>query len=174
LQHTIASTFSTTLLTHLHPHSLITLTLHVLSLDGSLLATCLNVATLALIDAGIPMREYVSAVTCGLTPSQGDDSDNEVAGDPILDVNAAEESEGIPFITIACLGNTATIAATTAQEGDGGEAGKVVVLVCETRVRMESLEGMVAVGVEGCRRVRGLMDEVVREGGRRVLRGNRG
>ena len=68
MQNTIASAFQSTLFTHLYPRSTITISLHVLSQDGSLLAACLNAATLALIDAGIPMSDYVVACTSGLTP----------------------------------------------------------------------------------------------------------
>jgi exosome complex component RRP41 len=175
LQTTISSTFQSALLTHLHPHSLITLTLHVLSTDGSLLATCLNACTLALVDAGIPMKDYVTAVTCGSTVGYSGDEEGQV-GDPILDVNGSEEGDGVPFITVGCLGGPP--ATTSHTDTNGGEGGghepKVVVLVCETRMPMAALEGMVAVGVDGCGRVRGLLDEVVRGSGRRFLRGERG
>ena len=66
---TISSAFSQTLSTHLYPHSTISLSLHILSQDGSLLAALLNASTLALIDAGIPMRDYICACTAGSTSS---------------------------------------------------------------------------------------------------------
>jgi exosome complex component RRP41 len=59
MQHTISSAFASTLFTKLFPHSTVTISLHVLSQDGSLLAACLNAATLALVDAGVPMSDYV-------------------------------------------------------------------------------------------------------------------
>ena len=65
MQHTISSAFSAVLFTHLFPRSSVYIALHVLSQDGSLLAACLNAATLALIDAGIPMSDYVAACTAG-------------------------------------------------------------------------------------------------------------
>lgn len=171
LQHTISSTFQTVLLTHLYPHSIISLTLHVLSSDGSLLAACLNASTLALIDAGIPMAGYVTAVTVGSIPGGGGEDGKDV-GDPILDVNSSEEQDGVPFLTIGCLGAPSH---STAREGAGeeGEGDKVVVLVCESRVRVEALEGMVAVGVDGCAVVRGLLDKEVRGSGGRFLKGER-
>ncbi|KAK4952999.1 Exosome non-catalytic core component [Elasticomyces elasticus] len=138
MQHTIASAFQAVLFTHLYPHSTVVITLHVLSQDGSLLACCLNAATLALIDAGIPMSDYV-------------DGDLE-ATDPLLDLNGVEEQE-LAFLTI----------------GTSGEEGKVLVLVMETRCRVERLEGMMAVGLEGCGRIRGMLDGVVREHGKNVL-----
>ena len=61
--------FESTLLLHLYPHSIITLNRHILSQDGSLLAACLNAATLALVDAGIPMTDYIASTTVATTGS---------------------------------------------------------------------------------------------------------
>lgn len=151
MQQTISSTFTRTLFTHLYPHSTISLTLHVLSQDGSLLAACLNACTLALIDAGIPMADYVSACTSGSTSSY---ATNDERADPLLDLNGTEEQE-LPFMTVATLG-----------AGD-----RVVVAVCETRVQVTRLEGMLAVGVDGCKQVREIMDGVVRKQGKKILAG---
>lgn len=151
MQSTIAHTFSTTLFTHLYPHSTITLSLHVLSQDGSLLAACLNACTIALIDAGIPMSDYVCACTAGSTSSY---SSNDEQADPLLDLNNIEEQE-LPFLTVATL----------------GETDKVAVLVMETRVQIGRLEGMLAVGVDGCKQVRSILDGVVKRRGEKILEG---
>ena len=154
-QHTIASAFQPTLFTSLYPHSTIGITLHVLSQDGSLLAACINAATLALIDAGIPMRDYVAACTTGsaayaVAGSEGEDAD------PLLDLNGAEEVE-LPFLTVASSG------------AGGAEQGKVTALVMETRVQMARLEGMVAVALDGCAQIRGILDGIVRAHGKKMV-----
>lgn len=120
-----------------------------LSQDGSLLAACINAATLALIDAGIPMSDYVAACTAGSTSSY---STNDEQADPLLDLNQLEEQE-LPFLTVATLGAT----------------DKVCVLVMETRVQAARLEGMLAVGVDGCKQVRSILDGVVRRQGKKML-----
>ncbi|KAH7336669.1 3' exoribonuclease family, domain 1-domain-containing protein [Rhexocercosporidium sp. MPI-PUGE-AT-0058] len=153
MQTTISSAFSQTLFTHLYPHSTISLSLHVLSQDGSLLAACLNASTLALIDAGIPMRDYICACTAGSTSSY---SSNDEKADPLLDLNGMEEQE-LPFLTVATV----------------GASDDVVVLVMETRVQVGRLEGMLAVGVDGCKQVREILDGVVRERGVRMVEGSR-
>ena len=145
----ISSAFTSTLFTHLYPHSTIQINLHILSQDGSLLAACLNAATLALIDAGIPMSDYIVACTSGLTPPN---SSNHDSADPLLDLNGMEEQE-LPFLTVGTLG--------------AGE--KVSVLAMESRVQVGRLEGMLAVGVDGCKQVREILDAVVRKQGKRVL-----
>ncbi|CAO1605602.1 Exosome non-catalytic core component [Xanthoria calcicola] len=149
MQLTIANAFSNTLITHLYPHSTILITLHVLSQDGSLLAACLNASTLALIDAGVPMSDYIAACTSGSTSSY---NSNDEAADPLLDLNGTEELE-LPFLTVGTLG--------------AGE--KVSVLVMESRVQAMRLEGMLAVGVDGCKQVKEILDDVVRRHGKRIL-----
>ncbi|KAI4135286.1 MAG: hypothetical protein LQ347_000804 [Umbilicaria vellea] len=148
MQATVANAFTSTLFTHLYPHSTILITLHILSQDGSLLAACLNAATLALIDAGIPMSDYIVACTAGSTSTY---SSNDESADPLLDLNGTEEQE-LPFLTVGTLG--------------AGE--KVSVLVMESRVQVGRLEGMLAVGVDGCKQVREILDQVVRRQGQRM------
>lgn len=149
MQATIANAFASSLFTHLYPHSTINITLHVLSQDGSLLAACLNAATLALIDAGVPMSDYIVACTAGSTSSH---ANNDDTADPILDLTGVEEQE-LPFLTVGTLG--------------AGE--KVSVLVMESRVQVGRLESMLAVGVDGCKQVREILDRVVRIQGKWIL-----
>ena len=147
--HTISSAFTNTLFTNLYPHSTITIHLHVLSQDGSLLATCLNAATIALIDAGIPMSDYVAACTTGSTGSY---ASNDEEADPLLDLNGIEELD-LPFLTL----------------GTSGGDDKVNVMIMETKVQMSRLEAMISVGLDGCRQIRGILDGIVRAHGRKVL-----
>lgn len=152
MQTTIASAYTRTLFTHLYPHSTILISLQILSQDGSLLAACINASTLALIDAGIPMKDYICACTAGSTSSY---SSNDETADPLLDLNGQEELE-LPFLTVGTLGSS----------------DMVSVLVGETRVQVGRLEGMLAVGVDGCQQVREILDGVVREKGREILKHN--
>ncbi len=149
MSYTISSAFASTIFTHLFPHSTITILLHVLSQDGSLLAACLNAATLAMIDAGIPMSDYIAACTTGSTASYA--SPDEEA-DPLLDLNGLEEQE-LPFLTL----------------GTSGGDDKVSVLIMETRVQMNRLEAMISVGLDGCTQIRSILDGIVRAHGKKVL-----
>lgn len=145
----IADAFSSAVHTHLFPMSQISVTLYVLHQDGSLLAALINATTLALIDAGIPMSDYVTACTAGLTTfhAAGDEK-----ADPLLDVNKQEEDE-LPFLTAATL----------------GASDKVVVMVSDTRVQISRLEGMLACAVDGCKQMREKLDEIVVEQGQRMI-----
>jgi exosome complex component RRP41 len=112
------------------------------------------------------MTDYLSACTAGSTSNTsssnaaprpqaalpglsnlGDDVD-----DPLLDLNGLEEQE-LPFLTIATL----------------GASDKVVVCILETRVHMGKLEEMLAVGVDGCKRVRSILDSVVKSHGKHMV-----
>lgn len=107
------------------------------------------------------MSDYIVACTSGTTisssytsntdPEQNTSSD---PSDPLLDLNASEEQE-LPWLTVATIG--------------AGE--RVSVLVLEKRVRPEWVEGMLAVGVDGCKQVREILDQVVRRHGHLVLQG---
>ncbi|KAF2755269.1 ribosomal protein S5 domain 2-like protein [Pseudovirgaria hyperparasitica] len=157
LQQIIVDSLTANILTTLYPRSSINMTLHVLSQDGSILAALLNASTLALIDAGIPMKSYLCACTVGHTTSSSGNSQSENdISDPILDLNSLEEQE-LPFMTIATV------------SGEAGDEDKLSVCQMETRLRMERLEEMLAVGVDGCKRVRELLDVVIRAHGRKLL-----
>lgn len=150
LEITVAKALATVVHTHLFPNSKISLALHVLSSDGSLLAALINAATLALIDAGIPISDYISACTAGSTSSHAASDDN---ADPLLDLNSQEEQE-LPYLTVATL----------------GDSDRITVINCESRVQVSRLEGMLAVGVDGCRQVKKLLDNVIKENGLKMIR----
>ena len=93
--------------------------------DGSLLAACVNAASLALVDAGVPMRGWLAACTVGSVDCEGgvgaantfvynnDDGSrgrgqSNTAAEPLIDTNALEEQE-VPFLTLAtCAGVNST------------------------------------------------------------------
>ena len=91
--------------------------------------------------------------------------DGATPSDPVLDLNNAEELE-LPFLSVA------TVAGLNEDEED-----KVSVLVMESRVQIgqegKKLEAMLAVGVDGCKQVRAIMQGVVRNHGASILRGRK-
>jgi exosome complex component RRP41 len=153
---TLQRTFSQAILTHLHPRSEITISLHVLSQDGGVLAACINATTLGLIDAGIPMSDYVVGMGAGSSSTVtagGTEVSYEEAADPLLDVNHIEEGE-LPHLTVATLGATE----------------RITLLTMESKVHLGMMEGMLAVAVDGCRKLREMLDEVVRAHGSEIAR----
>ncbi|RMZ87669.1 hypothetical protein DV736_g5098, partial [Chaetothyriales sp. CBS 134916] len=161
LQTTISNAFQNHLFTHLYPRSTISILLHVLSLDGALLAACLNAASLALVDAGVPMPSILAAISSGIIADTDDPSRKP---EPVLDLNTAEELE-LPFLSLA----------TAAAQPD--EEDKVSVLMMESRIPMggahNQLESMLAIGVDGCKQVRSRMEDVIRKHGAKVMAGRK-
>ncbi|KAM9916929.1 hypothetical protein OXX59_009688, partial [Metschnikowia pulcherrima] len=93
--------------------------------------------TLALIDAGIAMYDYVSAVSVGIHDQT-----------PLLDLNNLEEND------MSCL----TI-------GVVGKSEKLAMLLLEDKMPLDKLETVLGIAIAGGHRIRELMDNEVREHG---------
>lgn len=65
----------------------------VLQSDGGNYSVCVNAATLAVIDAGIAMEEFVISCTSSLANGET----------PLLDISHLEETMGGPSLTVAIL-----------------------------------------------------------------------
>lgn len=70
-----------------------------LQADGGNYCACVNASTLALIDAGIPIKEYVCACTASL--ANGDV--------PLIDITHLEETTGGPNLTVAALSTSGNV-----------------------------------------------------------------
>ncbi|KAG5289827.1 exonuclease [Histoplasma ohiense] len=161
--------------THIYPHSTISLHVSVLSSDGSLFAACINACTLALVDAGIPMPGLLCACTVGMSGRASTPAEPEltrVGGineslDPLLDMSMPEEQE-LPFMTVA---NT-NPAPTGGDSMDDQEENQMLSIVqMGAGVHISYLETMFAVGLDGCKQVREILNGVVKAAGRKVLEG---
>ena len=80
----LKQTFEATIKTELYPRSQIDIFVEVLQADGGNYCACVNAATLALIDAGIPLKDYVTACTASL-----------VLDTPLVDVSSLEATTGM-------------------------------------------------------------------------------
>eukprot|EP01119_Soliformovum_irregulare_P015984 TRINITY_DN4585_c0_g1_i1.p1 TRINITY_DN4585_c0_g1~~TRINITY_DN4585_c0_g1_i1.p1 ORF type:complete len:181 (-),score=51.30 TRINITY_DN4585_c0_g1_i1:125-667(-) len=78
------------ILSTLHPRTEISIVVQVLNEDGSIVSTAVNAACLALIDAGIPMKNMIAATTIAY-----------LDGDLILDPTEKEEKESSSIFTFA-------------------------------------------------------------------------
>lgn len=173
----LQSAFQSHLHTYLYPHSTISVQVSILSSDGSLLAAAINACTLALVDAGIPMPGLLCGCTAGMSGSastpredptntnsqhQYENKDEGNVLDPLLDLSLPEEQE-LPFITIGTT--TALPAGSVAAAAEGEEDGddmKVSVLHMETRAHTSYLDTMLAVGIDGCKQIREILEGVIK------------
>ena len=86
--------FQEALLVHLYPRTVIDISLYIVAQDGGFLPACINAATLALIDAGISMYDYVSCCSTAMFGT-----------DPLLDPCHSEEQD-VSFITTGVIGKS--------------------------------------------------------------------
>lgn len=184
----LQSAFQSHLHTYLYPHSTISVQVSILSSDGSLLAAALNACTLALVDAGIPMPGLLCGCTAGMSGSASTPREDPTTNtntntnsqhqyenknegnvlDPLLDLSLPEEQE-LPFITIGTTtalpaGSVAaaTAAAAGAEGEEDGDDMKVSVLHMETRAHTSYLDAMLAVGIDGCKQIREILEGVIK------------
>jgi exosome complex component RRP41 len=124
----IRDTFDPVVQTHLYPRSEIDIYVQILQQDGGkacisilildiesvagVLQACINATTLALITAGIPLTDYVAAMTCGVHSTS-----------PILDLTNLEEQD-LPHLTLATL----------------PRSGKITLVSMETRLHVDRFE----------------------------------
>jgi exosome complex component RRP41 len=82
----IKQTFEGIIIRELFPKTQIDIFMKVLQADGGTRCACINAASLALIDAGIPMKDFVVSCAAGLIDET-----------PLCDLNYIEDSAGKIF-----------------------------------------------------------------------------
>ena len=104
--------------------------------DGGNLSACINAATLAMIHAGIQMKDYVSSCVVSY-----------IDGNPLMDINYLEESTGAPQLTLAIL----------------PKSEKIVLFQLDSRLHVDNLEKVLNLGVKGCRDLYTLLRRTIHE-----------
>ncbi|XP_023579651.1 exosome complex component RRP41 isoform X3 [Octodon degus] len=141
----LRQTFEAAILTQLHPRSQIDIyvqplrgvvSLQVLQADGGTYAACVNAATLAVLDAGIPMRDFVCACSAGF-----------VDGTALADLSHVEEAAGGPQLALALL----------------PASGQIALLEMDARLHEDHLEWVLEAAAQAARDVHTLLDRVVRQ-----------
>ncbi|KAG0048536.1 Exosome complex component RRP41 [Gryganskiella cystojenkinii] len=132
----VKQTFEPVVITTLYPRSQIDIYLQIIQHDGGTLQACINAATLALIDAGIAMTDYVCACTAGW-----------VEREAAIDLNHIEESSDTSEVTIALLPKTS----------------KVTLMQMESRLHVDKLKDVLELAREGCKSMYDVMDKTIRD-----------
>lgn len=88
----LEETFSSVVMTSTFPRSQLDIFVEISNADGGVLAAAFNAVTLALLDAGVPLMDYVIA-----------GSVSYVQGHFLLDPNRMEESSACPVLIAALL-----------------------------------------------------------------------
>lgn len=135
MQTALVRTFNKNVMLNVYPRTLIDIEVHVLQQDGGIMGSLINGITLALIDAGIAMYDYISGVSVGLYDTT-----------PLLDTNTLEEN-----------------AMSTVTLGVVGRSEKLSLLLVEDKIPLDRLENVLAIGIAGTHRIRDLMDIELRK-----------
>mmetsp|Transcript_32096 Transcript_32096/g.80767 ORF Transcript_32096/g.80767 Transcript_32096/m.80767 type:complete len:248 (+) Transcript_32096:36-779(+) len=114
------------LLTSVYPRSQIDIVVDIVQSDGGLKAACLNAITLALIDAGLPMKDFMVACTAGC-----------IDGHVVVDTNYIEDSARGPELLVAYLPNQ----------------DKVVTCQLEPKLTIDTLGPVMDCALAGCKEV---------------------
>ncbi|KAJ0637506.1 putative ribosomal protein S5 domain 2-type [Helianthus annuus] len=129
----IRQTMEACIMTHLMPRSQIDIFVQVLQADGGTRSACINAATLALADAGIPMCDLVTSCSAGYLNST-----------PLLDLNYVEDSARGPDVTVGIL----------------PKLDKVTLLQMDAKLPMDIFENVMQLATEGCKAVANYIREV--------------
>ncbi|KAL9185189.1 hypothetical protein ACHAXT_002966 [Thalassiosira profunda] len=163
--HLLQKALSASILLHLYPKSKISVTVMVLADDGGRLEAAINAATLALMDAGIPLKDMVCACSAGRWNAGGSD-------EIVVDLNRRE------------------IQAATGTGGGGGgtsdtiylpvatmpQRGTIVLSQCESRLSggAEAFGEVLEAAMGGCQMVMEVMAAAVRERGASLWKAKEG
>lgn len=115
LESIIHQTAQGAILASLHPRTIIRLVVQVLEEDGSLLACALNAASVALLDAGIPMKFPFAAASLCLSLVEEGEAEDKLLLDPTSVEEGDEENR---TTTIACFVFPATTQPNEEEEED--------------------------------------------------------
>lgn len=133
----LQQTLTAAIMTELYPRSQIDIYIEMLQSDGGNFCSAINAATLALVDAGICLKEYVTACTASL--ANGDV--------PLMDVSHVEEVSGGPTLTVATLPTS----------------GKIAFMEMSQRFHLDSLPKVLETATQGCKEVSSIIDAAVRD-----------
>lgn len=140
----LRETFEAAILTNLYPFSQIDIFVQVLQADGGNYSASVNAATLALICAQVPMKEYVCACSAGFV--------NET---PLVDISHLEESLGRTELNVAIL----------------PKSGRVVLEEMTARLHKDHFVKVLDAAVKGCEDIYAILDAAVRRYEGQILAG---
>jgi exosome complex component RRP41 len=132
----LRQTFEEAVMTLLYPRSQIDIIIEVVQNDGGALVAAINAATLALVDAGVPMRDFVVACSSAF-----------ISATPILDPNYVEDTAGSPQMLVAIL----------------PKSNKVVTLQLHNKLPLETMEKVMNLAISGSQLIYQVMQEEVRK-----------
>jgi exosome complex component RRP41 len=155
LGHLLKRALEATILLQLYPKSRIQVQVVILADDGGRLCAAINAASVALIDAGIPVKDILCSCSAGYAGRGISNTDEKT----LVDLNRQEESShaGQNAVCLPC--------AMLPQRGT------VVMAQCEARLPdADTLDRVLEAAMDGCRAVFDIMQAAIRERASILLR----
>ena len=132
----IKQTFEAAIQTSLYPRSQIDIYLQVLHADGSHYSACVNAATLALIDAGIAMKDFVCSCSASF-----------IKNNALIDINHVEEAANCAEFSAAYL----------------PKLDQIVYSEMNGRLHADELPKVIDAVISGCKDIFVVLERTVRE-----------
>lgn len=131
----IANALEPSIFVDQYPKTLIDINIQVLAADGGTRCASLNAASLALADAGIALKDLVTAVAVG-----------KVSGKIVLDLNDIEDKEGEADLPIAAM----------------PQHNEITLLQFDGKMTEQEFKEAVSLGLEGIKQIYVLQKEAIR------------
>lgn len=138
----------------IYPRSQIDIYVEALQVDGSEYCTSVNAATLALIDAGIPIKNYAIGCTITLINNPSSEDEDNTLGRGVLDANYLEECAPGVTLSVVALPNSDS----TSKDG--------LIVVAQgagQRLHLSQFESLKARVLYGCQDIKTILDHAVRQ-----------
>jgi exosome complex component RRP41 len=119
----------------LYKNSEIQVNINCLEADGSILCTILNACSMALMDAGIDMKDMLCACSVG-----------KVKGILCQDLNQVEQSSGVAYMPIGMLAHSE----------------EILFLQLDRRIGLEDMEPALDMAIDGCRKLKTYMTDAIK------------
>ena len=119
-----------------YPRSVIDVYAEVLEADGGTRTACINAATVALVDAGIPMRDLVASCAAG-----------KMDGELVLDLGDKEDKEGEADMPVAYM----------------PKLEKVTLLQMDGVLPVEEFESCISLAIDGCKQIYEIQREALKK-----------
>jgi exosome complex component RRP41 len=118
------------------PKAGIDISMEVVESDGGTRVTGINAASLALADAGIPMKGLVSACAAGVVKEQ-----------PVLDVNGLEDKNGSADVPVAVVNGS----------------DEISLLQMDGDISKQKVEECISLARDGCNQIHGIQKQALKE-----------
>lgn len=135
LSKVIREALEPSILLEYYPRTVIDVFVEVLQADGGTRCAGITVASLALADAGIPMRDLVAACATG-----------KISGQLVLDLNDEEDKQGEADLPIALIHN----------------ANAITLMQMDGMLTLEEFEKLVNLAVSGCKKIYDMQKEALK------------